>query len=170
MTRKIVSGCPKKISLRRGGQIILDYLLTSMLSNINMAKVLIKTDVYLTLMVLDSNGDYQPTKPAIYQYFLVAEEDDFKLDMTKKTTSVMTAIYNGHYQNLRQREPNDLNYIAVVGVNPETAPINNPKEKPWLNGKCPIWEWSNLIEVTGDAYRKLDAKEFETILNGGSKE
>ncbi len=128
-----------------------------------MSNTLIKADVDLTLMILNFNGDYQPSSVMTYQYFIAADED-FTANLLENTKNLMVNIYNQHYQIFRQREPNDPNYIAVVSVSPS---IIEPKEypnEPWLDGNSPIWEESNCIGITQAGYHKLSPNFFAGVL------
>ena len=131
-----------------------------------MGKILIGTNVDLTLMVIDANGDYSPSSVMTFQYYIAAEPA-FADNLAKNCMALMVRIYNDHYRVFREREPNDLNYIAVVGVSPRIVDKSEYPQQPWLNGNCPSWEDSNLIGTHSEGYNKLSPTFFEGLLNSG---
>ncbi len=129
-----------------------------------MSKSLIETNVDLTLMVIDSNGDYQPTSVMTFQYYIAADEN-FTANLEQNCRNLIVAIYNEHYRVFREREPNDLNYIAVVGVSPRIIDASEFINQPWMQGKCPGWEESNLIGLNSAGYHKLSPRFFAGVLH-----
>lgn len=128
-----------------------------------MSKTLVAVDVDLTLMVWDYNGDYNPSSVMTFQYF-IAVSDFFMTNLQENTKSLMDGIYKEHYQIFREREPNDLNYIAVVSVSPKVVAPEEYPNQPWLKGECPAWESSNCVDVKEPHYFKMPPNEFARIL------
>ena len=129
-----------------------------------MSKTLVQANVDLTLMVVDQYGDYQPSSVMTFQYFIAADAS-FVVDLAKNCEELMVRIYNEHYRVFREREPNDMNYITVVGVAQRVIDPAEYPSKPWLHGTCPGWEESNLIGLHADGYNKLSPGFFEGLLN-----
>jgi len=115
-------------------------------------------------MVMDAGGDYQPSSVMTFQYY-VAADAAFVADLQQNSQHLMVRIYNEHYRVFREREPDDVNYIAVVGVLPRV--IDNYADQPWLRGNSPAWEDSNLIGLHSEGYNKLSPPFFEGLLNSG---
>ena len=128
-----------------------------------MSKTLVETNVDLTLMVMDGNGDYYPTSVMTFQYYIAADAI-FTTNLAENCTNLIVQIYNEHYRVFREREPNDLNYIGVVGILPRIISESEFANQPWLNGKCPTWEESNLIGLHSTDYNKLSPPFFEGLL------
>jgi hypothetical protein len=129
-----------------------------------MSRSLVKLDVDLTLMMLGGDGDYRPSSVMTFQYFAAAN-DDFLADLQVNAKNLMIEIYNEHFRTFRERAPEDLNYIAVVGVAAEIIDPATYPSKPWLQGSCPAWEESNLIGLHADGYNKLSPGFFEGVLH-----
>lgn len=124
---------------------------------------LISADVSLTLMVMDSNGDYAPTNVAVYTYYVLAPVT-FAENLADNTHNLMVQIYNEHYQAFKLKEPDDPNYIAVVGVEPKILTPDEYSEKPWLNTGKPIWESSHCIFIEENSFRNVDPNVFGNLL------
>lgn len=114
-------------------------------------------------MVIDANGDYHPSGVMTFQYYVAAKED-FTGNLAASSMDLMVRIYNEHYKVFREREPNDLNYISVVGVSPRIIDESEYPNRPWQNGKCPSWEESNLLALNSEGYNKLSPGFFEALL------
>ncbi|GEM_PF-5747097 len=128
-----------------------------------MSKTLVSADVDLTLMVLNSNGDYLPSTVMTFQYYIAAD-NSFIQNLEENTRNLMVTIYNEHYHVFREREPNDPNYIAVVDVSPKIIETSEYENEPWLKGNCPIWEESNCIGLHQNGYNKLSPTFFAGVL------
>ena len=128
-----------------------------------MSRTLVEANVDLTLMVMDPNGDYRPSSVMTFQYFIAAHAA-FAADLSKNCVDLLVKIYNEHNRIFRDREPNDLNYIAVVGVAPRVIEPADWPSQPWLHGKCPGWEESNLVGLHNDGYNKISPGLFEGLL------
>lgn len=128
-----------------------------------MSKILIEADVDLTLMVMDAGGDHYPSSVMTFQYYIAAGEE-FAASLAENCRSLLVQVYNEHYRVFREAEPNDPNYIAVVDVAPRIVTQSEFAGKPWLVGKCPAWEDSNLIGLHSDGYNKLSPVFFEALL------
>lgn len=126
-------------------------------------KILIKADVDLTLMILNSSGDYMKTNISSYPYYIILPEE-LSTDLNAISKEIMIAIYNQHYHRFKESEPNDPNYINVVAVKPHIITENSYKDKPWLHRKMPMWESSNLIKLEGNQFFKLNSDAFELAL------
>lgn len=129
-----------------------------------MPKILVEANVDLALMVPDPNGDFYPSDGMTFQYYFAADPE-FAAALQQRSDELMAAIYKDHYQIFREREPNDPNYIAVSSVAPRVVDKSEYPNRPWLSGKCPVWEESNLIGVTTAGYNKLSPQFFEAVLN-----
>lgn len=131
-----------------------------------MTRILIETNVDLTLMAMDANGDYAPSSVMTFQYYIAAPPE-FAENLPQNCGQLMVRIYNEHSRVFREREPNDLSYIAVAGVTPRVVDASEYPQEPWLHGKCPAWEDSNLIGLNGDDYKKLSPMFFGALVNSG---
>ncbi len=131
-----------------------------------MSKSLVSIDVDLTLMVMDANGDYQPSGVMTFQYYVAADEA-FLADSGANSSKLMTEIYADHRRILSEQQPDDPNYIAVVGATPRIIDPSQYGSQPWLNGTCPAWEDSNLIGVHAEGYNKLSQPLFARLLVSG---
>jgi hypothetical protein len=129
---------------------------------------IVAADVSLTLMVINADGDYFPTDVRTYQYYILALET-FASNLDANAKRLMIEVYNEHYNAFRMREPNDLNYIAVVGVAPKILTPDEYASKPWLMARMPVWESSNCIAVQNDGYRKVAPNSFGDILGLADK-
>ena len=129
--------------------------------------ILTEANVELTLMSIDSNGDYHPTRTMTFQYYIAADSD-FAEKLPGSATKIMERLYDEHRIMMQQREPNDLNYIAVVGVNTRVIPQSDFVNAPWLKGRRPQWESSNLIALNGDQVQKMPPDFFAALLNSNA--
>lgn len=125
-------------------------------------RTLVGLSVDLTLMVLDHNGDYRPSSVMTFHYY-VAADAAFMADLQQNSEQLMGRIYSDHRRVLAEREPDDPNYIAVVGVAPQV--ITDHSDQPWLRGNRPVWEDSNLIAPGPENYSKVSPEFFGALLS-----
>lgn len=128
-----------------------------------MNKYVISADVMLCLMMIQENGDYIPSEPMSYDYFFLVPET-FTTDLTENSRQLMNQIYQEHYQTFKIREPNDLNYIAVVGVTPVVLASAEIASSPWLTGKTPMWESSGCVVASDSAFQKVAPNTFSEVV------
>lgn len=124
-------------------------------------RTLVELSVDLTLMVLDHNGDHQPSSVMTFHYY-VAADAAFMADLQQNSEQLMGRIYSDHRRVLAEREPDDPNYIAVVGVAPQV--ITDYSGQPWLRGNRPVWEDSNLVAPGPENYNKVSPEFFGALL------
>lgn len=128
-----------------------------------MNKYVISADVMLCLMMIQETGDYLTSEPMSYDYFFLVPET-FTADLPESSRQLMNQIYQEHYQAFKIREPNDLNYIAVVGVTPAILGPTNIASSPWLTGKTPMWESSSCVVVSEGAFQKVALNTFSDLV------
>ena len=130
-----------------------------------MSQNVISANVTLCLMMIQENGDYIPSEPMSYDYFFLVL-DAFTSDLAESSKQLMYQVYQQHYRDFKIREPNDLNYIAVVSVIPKVLTPDEITLKPWLSSKVPVWEPSNCIVVADSGFQKVDPNYFADIIAG----
>ena len=124
---------------------------------------LISANVSLTLMVLQSDGDFAPSSVMAYDYFVLAP-DTFTENLAESAKKLFYQIYDEHYDAFKIREPNDPNYIAVVDVESKILAPEDYAGKPWLTANIAMWENSNCIVVQNNSYQKIEPNSLGGIL------
>ena len=83
-------------------------------------------------------------------------------ELDRKAMEVMHKIYNDLNEQLRQAEPDDINYLAPMSVSCHALSEDEEKAKPWLTAGSPaIWEWTPCVVVDEDGnYKKVTPEEF----------
>lgn len=128
-----------------------------------MNRHVVVADVDLTLMVMDSNGDHRPSNVATYQYFL-AVDDSFLTNLTENALAVLNRVYLEHRQRFREQEPNDPNYIAVVGLRATVLPEKDEAAQPWTSARRPLWEPAICIIVQDGQHTMVSLERFHQHL------
>lgn len=121
--------------------------------------VVVKADVDLALMMLQHDGDYVASEVQRYTYFILAPRS-FTDKLFENTVHELGKIYLEHQVAMREREPNDANYITVVGAHPVVLSPVECANQPWLTAKVPVWEESVCIAVRDDGPFKLTPTFF----------
>jgi hypothetical protein len=83
-------------------------------------------------------------------------------DLKEKVMAVFREIYNAFNDHFRQVEPDDINYLAPLDVNPHLLAPDEEKTAPWLEAKVPAaWEWTPCVVVGEDGkYTKVEPGQF----------
>lgn len=132
-----------------------------------MPRSLLKSDVTLALVMPSDDGPYHPSGPQIYPYYFAVNwnlDPRHGQDVRTGLLSILQSIYAAHRARMQANAPEDQSFIAVLDERHQIIPPDQYADSPWLKGRCPAWEYSNCIEVTGDEFRKVLANEFAASL------
>ncbi|MFT3745531.1 MAG: hypothetical protein QM785_14715 [Pyrinomonadaceae bacterium] len=121
--------------------------------------IVVQAEVDLALMMMKHDGDYIASEVQSYSYFILAPRV-FGEHLFENTLSEIGEIYLEHQAVMREREPNDPNYITVVGARPKVLSAVECADQPWLTAKVPVWEESVCIALSGDGRFKLSPTFF----------
>lgn len=119
----------------------------------------------LTLMVYNNQLDaHVQSDIRRYDYFFKAPPGTrgaaSAADFQKRLLAVMHSVYQEHGRHFKLREPDDLNYIAIVDSAFRELSAQEIAAKPWLSARPPHWENSHCIALTADGFAKSDPAAF----------
>ena len=83
-------------------------------------------------------------------------------ELKTKVMDVFRDIYYDFNAHFRVVEPDDINYLAPLDVNPRVLTPEEIKAAPWLTARTPsVWEWTPCV-VVDDAgkYTKVERADF----------
>ncbi len=99
-----------------------------------------------------------------YSYYFQVPDDWAALDpadLRSWVLPVANAIYREHGARLREAEPNDLSYLAVISAEARLLSEQESQPRPWLSSPTPVWESSCCAVVKADgAHQKVPADAF----------
>ena len=99
-----------------------------------------------------------------YPYYFQVPDDWAVLDpasVRSRVIAIANAIYREHGERLRQAEPSDPNYLAVISAEARLLSAEEIQRRPWLAASTPVWESSCCAIVNADGlHRKVPAAGF----------
>jgi hypothetical protein len=119
-----------------------------------------------TLMAWDNDLEaHLPSGDRHSTYYLSVPDswaDLTAADLKEKLMGVFRDIYHDFNEHFRQVEPDDINYLAPLDVNPRVLTPGEEKAAPWLQAKVPaVWEWTPCVVVDDDGkYTKVEPGQF----------
>ena len=127
--------------------------------------VVVEAETDLALMLMQHDGDYIASEFQTYTYYFLVPKS-FTTDLFDNTTRELGKVYLEHQKVMREREPDDPNYITIVGVRPKMLSETECAAQPWLSAKTPVREESVCIALRGDNVFKLSPKFFSSAIAG----
>lgn len=121
--------------------------------------VVVQADIDLALMMMQQDGDFIASEVQTYTYFILAPKA-FATELFENTLREVGKIYLEHQSIMTAREPDDPNYITVVGARPKLLSEAEVAAEPWLSAKVPMWEESVCIAIREDRAYKLSPTFF----------
>jgi hypothetical protein len=89
----------------------------------------------------------------------LAGSDEELQERVKETARQMYSDMAAHF---RAVEPDDINYIAVLGTKATALSDEEARAEPWLSAPAPAaWEWTPCVVAREDGtYEKVDPRDF----------
>lgn len=83
-------------------------------------------------------------------------------ELQRRVFAVARKMYEDLAAHFRAAEPNDINYLAVLGTRARVLGAEEEAGRPWVAAKTPaVWEWTPCVVVEREGtYRKVRREEF----------
>jgi hypothetical protein len=122
-------------------------------------------DIGLTLMVYNNQLEtHVQSDIRRYDYFFKAPPGvrgaASATEFQQRLLSVMHAVYQEHGRAFKLREPDDINYIAIVQSAFRELTAQEVASKPWLTARPPHWEQSHCLLLSASGFEKTNTDAF----------